>query len=102
MELVSGPVAERWEVHQVLSGAALAAASEGLFVIVHSGFRDKEFLCGENTQRINKRVQEYIAGLLFSICCFQHLFVCGFMWINETTRLRSDDRRAILWPDTTV
>ncbi|HAX7753067.1 TPA: hypothetical protein JTJ42_003017 [Escherichia coli] len=34
------------------SGAALAAASEGLFVFVHSGFRDKDFPCGEATQGI--------------------------------------------------
>ncbi|XIW30451.1 hypothetical protein AB2E84_26690 (plasmid) [Escherichia coli] len=30
----------------------LAAASEGLFVFVHSGFRDKDFPCGEATQGI--------------------------------------------------
>lgn len=33
-------------------GAALAAASEGLFVFVHSGLRDKDFPCGEATQGI--------------------------------------------------
>ena len=42
----------RWEVLLILSGAALAAASEGLFVFVHSGFRDKDFPCGEATQGI--------------------------------------------------
>nr|QWP89377.1 hypothetical protein IHCLGBEB_00180 [Escherichia coli] len=36
----------------ILSGAALAAASEGLFVFVHSGLRDKDFPCGEATQGI--------------------------------------------------
>ncbi|WP_219928687.1 hypothetical protein, partial [Salmonella enterica] len=42
----------RWEVLLILSGAALAAASEGLFVFVHSGFRDKNFPCGGATQGI--------------------------------------------------
>ena len=42
----------RWEVLLILSGAALAAASEGLFVSVHRRVRDKIFPCGGTTQGI--------------------------------------------------
>ena len=49
---LSGARRLRWEVLLILSGAALAAASEGLFVFVHSGFRDKDFPCGGTTQGI--------------------------------------------------
>ncbi|EPB9309838.1 hypothetical protein ACRUF5_005278, partial [Escherichia coli] len=42
----------RWEVLLILSGAACAAASEGLFVFVHRSIRDKDFSCGGTTQGI--------------------------------------------------
>jgi hypothetical protein len=48
----SGARRLRWEVPFILSGAALAAASEALFVIVHRSFKDKDFPCGEATQGI--------------------------------------------------
>lgn len=49
---VPGPARQRGRCFWILSGAALAAASEGLFVFIHSGFRDKDFPCGEATQGI--------------------------------------------------
>ena len=39
----------------ILSGAALAAASEGIFVIIHSCFKDKYFPCGEATLGIKEQ-----------------------------------------------
>lgn len=47
-----GPRVSVGGTFKLLSGAALAAASEGLFVFVHSGLRDKDFPCGEATQGI--------------------------------------------------
>lgn len=36
----------------ILSGAALAAASEGLFVFIHRSFKDKDFPCSGAMQGI--------------------------------------------------
>lgn len=39
----------------ILSGAAVAAASEGIFVIIHSCFKDKYFPCGEASRGLKNR-----------------------------------------------
>ncbi len=52
---LSGPAACGGRCFYILSGAALAAASEGLFVSVHRRFRDKDFPCGGITQGIKWR-----------------------------------------------
>ncbi|MGK3697404.1 hypothetical protein ACSLPI_26690, partial [Escherichia coli] len=53
------------EVLLILSGAALAAASEGLFVFVHSGFRDKGFPCGEQRRGLSNW-----GKTILQVCCF--------------------------------
>ncbi|MFP1455836.1 hypothetical protein ACLB1O_29560 [Escherichia coli] len=54
------PAAKRWSTFDILSGAALAAASEGIFVIIHSCFKDKYFPCGEATQGIKEQGLEIL------------------------------------------
>ncbi|ETC69573.1 hypothetical protein SEEE3402_11400 [Salmonella enterica subsp. enterica serovar Enteritidis str. 3402] len=54
--MYSGARRLRWGVSFILSGAALAAASEGLFVFVHRSFKDKDFPCGGATQGIKYMV----------------------------------------------
>lgn len=51
----------------ILSGAALAAASEGIFVIIHSCFKDKYFPCGEATQGIKEQGLRIYCG--FDVLC---------------------------------
>ncbi|WP_244578855.1 hypothetical protein [Escherichia coli] len=51
----------------ILSGAALAAASEGIFVIIHSCFKDKYFPCGEATQGIKEQELRIYCG--FDVLC---------------------------------
>ncbi|EOO2865166.1 hypothetical protein E9S74_RS20780 [Escherichia coli] len=78
----------------ILSGAALAAASEGIFVIIHSCFKDKYFPCGEATQGIKEQGLRIYCGfdllrLLLSEVIHLRVFV------NNRRRFSSDTR---LWP----
>nr|WP_236926547.1 hypothetical protein [Escherichia coli] len=78
----------------ILSGAALAAASEGIFVIIHSCFKDKYFPCGEATQGIKEQGLRIYCGfdllrLLLSEVIRLRVFV------NNRRRFSSDTR---LWP----
>ncbi len=78
----------------ILSGAAVAAASEGIFVIIHSCFKDKYFLCGEATQGIKEQGLRIYCGfdllrLLLSEVIRLRVFV------NNRRRFSSDTR---LWP----
>ncbi len=85
-----GARALAWEVLLILSGAALAAASEGLFVFVHMVSEIKTFPAAKQRRGLNNGLRLYcrfaVSGLqLLKVLCF------GFMWITETTWPRSDD-----------
>lgn len=78
----------------ILSGAAVAAASEGIFVIIHGCFKDKYFPCGEATQGIKEQGLRIYCGfdllrLLLSEVIRLRVFV------NNRRRFSSDTR---LWP----
>lgn len=67
----------------ILSGAALAAASEGIFVIIHSCFKDKYFPCGEATQGIKEQGLRIYCG--FDVLCLllSEVISLRVLWITE-------------------
>lgn len=75
----------RWEVLLILSGAAEAAASEGLIYLCTVVSKTKDL-----PVRVTHYLRglEYIADFLISVCGFLKLFVCGFLWITETMGVR--------------
>lgn len=78
----------------ILSGAALAAASEGIFVIIHSCFKDKYFPCGEATQGIKEQGLRIYCR--FSVLCLLlSEVICLRIFVNNRRRFCSDTR---LWP----
>lgn len=81
------PAAKRGRYFYILSGAALAAASEGIFVIIHSCFKDKYFPCGEATQGIKEQGLRIYCG--FDVLC---------LLLSEVIPLRVfvDNRRRFL------
>ncbi|MGS5118830.1 hypothetical protein, partial [Escherichia coli] len=78
----------------ILSGAALAAASEGIFVIIHSCFKDKYFPCGEATLGIKEQGLRIYCR--FDLLCLLLSEVIRLrFFVNNRRRFSSDTR---LWP----
>lgn len=78
----------------ILSGAALAAASEGIFVIIHSCFKDKYFPCGEATLEIKEQGLRIYCR--FDLLCLLLSEVIRLrFFVNNRRRFSSDTR---LWP----
>lgn len=78
----------------ILSGAALAAASEGIFVIIHSCFKDKYFPCGEATLGIKEQgLRIYCRFDLLCLLLSEVIHLRFF--VNNRRRFSSDTR---LWP----
>lgn len=78
----------------ILSGAALAAASEGIFVIIHSCFKDKYFPCGEVTLGIKEQGLRIYCR--FDLLCLLLSEVIRLrFFVNNRRRFSSDTR---LWP----
>lgn len=75
----------------ILSGAALAAASEGIFVIIHSCFKDKYFPCGEATQGIKEQGLRIYCGFdLLRLLLAEVIRLRVF--VNNRRRFSSDTR----------
>ena len=73
----------------ILSGAALAAASEGIFVIIHSCFKDKYFPCGEATQGIKEQGLRIYCG--FDVLCLLLSEVISLrVFVDNRRRFYSD------------
>ncbi|EPB7591388.1 hypothetical protein ACRR98_004205 [Escherichia coli] len=69
--------------------SALAAASEGIFVIIHSCFKDKYFPCGEATQGIKEQGLRIYCG--FDVLCLLLSEVISLrVFVDNRRRFYSD------------